>query len=226
MKHALFLSFAVTVLCLPGCKKDTTSSNVSKSSVMFVNAISAGSRSVPLGGNNNNTLVTPAAGIYQLQNSQYIDVPSNSSVSFSFLIAGSGSFKNGYSGGVGTNTHNSFFAFGPVNAVETVMAYDNLLYPGAGSAKVRFANFCSAATKLNCYFRSQKIDSFVTYKAVDEFISIPAGTDNLMVQDNSNHNYTATIQNQTFAGGKLYTVMFTDTADGQSGFKLTVINTY
>jgi hypothetical protein len=156
MKHALFLSFAVTVLCLPGCKKDTTSSNVSKSSVMFVNAISAGSRSVPLGGNNNNTLVTP----------------------------------------------------------------------GAGSAKVRFANFCSAATKLNCYFRSQKIDSFVTYKAVDEFISIPAGTDNLMVQDNSNHNYTATIQNQTFAGGKLYTVMFTDTADGQSGFKLTVINTY
>jgi hypothetical protein len=48
-----------------------------------------------------------------------------------------------------------------------------------------------------------------------------------MVQDVSIQEYTATLQSQTFAGGKLYTVMFTDTAlDGKSGFNLTVITNY
>lgn len=225
MKKQLPVFIALAIIAVSGCTKSNTSNTTpSQSAVMFVNAISSNSKLLVVSGMNNNTALTNAANLLPLTCSPYIDVTSGSSVSYAPF---NGSNPVGSAKSVGTNQHYSFFAFGPIDSIKTLLAPDNLIIPDPGTAKVRFANFCSGNPKLACYFNGIKIDSPVAYGNVDPFFLVTPGTGMLLMQDRTQPTFTASNPDQTFIGGKLYTVMFTDTAiNGETGFQLTVITNF
>jgi hypothetical protein len=123
--------------------------------------------------------------------------------------------------------HFSYFAYGPATSLQTIFVADDIIVPDPGASKIRFVNFCAGAPAIACYFNGSKVDSPVTYGAVDQFIQVTAASGLLYVKDPAHPAHTASIPTQSFLTSKLYTVILTDTsAADTSGLELTVINNY
>ena len=60
------------------------------------------------------------------------------------------------------------------------------------------------------------------------FYSVSSGMAMLLMKDPANPAYAASIANQTFSSGHVYTVLFTDssTTTGLAGFYISVITNY
>jgi hypothetical protein len=227
MKIHLLLLTAAAVACFASCKKDnSTATNTDQSAVMYVNAMSAGSGVItPVFGYNNGVVLAGAENMATSSHSAYIDVKSNSSISFWTNSSSGGYQQLGTSDVVGANLHYSYFAYGTMSEPRTKKVEDVLLLPSAGSAKVRIANLLTVSSKLTAYWNGTKIDENVDTSTVDGFVEIPAGIGTLKVVDTANASLTVELDNQNFATGKLYTIiMSSPTVAGVHS--LTVINNF
>jgi hypothetical protein len=228
MKKHFILIAAIAAVAYAGCTKSTTGSDTSQSAVMFVNASTTGSGITPLFGLNNNVAVTGADNLGPLSYTTYKDVKAGSSVCFAAAAPSGGAAVVGGTVNVGTNKHYSLFVYGRFDSSVARLVSDDLIIPQTGAAKVRIANFIQGSSAIAAHFNNVRIDTNVAYPEVDAFIQIPAGIGRLQLNDPANPTVTATLDNQEFVSGKLYTVMITNavSALGGTGYTLTVINNY
>ena len=228
MRTTLCHFSVIALVCYFSCTKPKASENISNADIMFVNVTETGSKIEPLVGEVNDTVVT--GNLYTLNNSGYIPVYIGIK-NLSFWLSNGPELVDTDSL-IQFNYHYSVFAVGPLTAPREVITPDDLSIPSPGSAKVRFANFCSSNPEMFFSFGNLVIDTEQYYLEpysqnayLSGFYEVTPGTSKLEAINSLNPSQGAVIGSQTFLAGRIYTVIFCDSStDGTSGFYLTVIN--
>lgn len=233
MNHKIVCFAAMSLLAFAACKKNNnTTVPISGPAAkgLFINAtLHVDSLRV----NINDTLQSSVGNLLFLSNGGYKNIRDGSKVKVDFIVPKTNGTIASTTQSIIKNNYYSFFAVGEgtvANPPSIVFVADDMTAPGAGNAKIRFANlsvepgFTMTAVIDNASSGIQKLDSNLTYKTVTPFINIAAGTYNVTMGDPGSLK-SVTLANQTIISGKIYTYVFTgkNGATGNAAFALKVL---
>lgn len=226
MRKNLVIAAAIIASLASCSKKDdhntTTTPTKPTAKVMFTNAcIGTGNLDVYL----NDSILNKASNIAYMANSGYVSInPGSAKTAFVLQNANIDLVDTTLT--YTANANYSVFATGAVNKASLFTTTDDLTVPASGKAKVRLINLSADNLSESMYVGNTKIDSGVIYKEATPFVTVNAGTSNVIVQDPNNVPMSKTLSGQVFASGKIYTIILTGTsnASGNSALTLTVIN--
>lgn len=109
------------------------------------------------------------------------------------------------------NANYSVFVTGQTatNNVTAFMAQDRLDTPAPGKAKIRFVHAVATVPQVNLMLNVNTVFSARAYKSVSDYIDVTAGTYSIKATaSDATALGITTAFNQTFANGKIYTVVF------------------
>jgi len=228
MKKLLLSYFILfVVIAFTACKKkDTTPSNTAK--VMFVNGC-AGAAAIDVAANSVN--VPGATNIAFQKTTGYRTLTAGAGINIGVSINASGLITPLISSSVSLAVNNTYSVFigGIFTKPNFLTTQDDMTAPVAGYCKIRFVNLSSDTLNENFYISSVKIDSNVGYASATPFRQVVVSPTpvNVLVQDPVHPTKIAQLDNQTFAAGKIYTIILTGTstaaASSSSALKLLVI---
>ncbi len=228
MKKLLLSYFILfVVIAFTACKKkDTTPSNTAK--VMFVNGC-AGAAAIDIAANSVN--VPGATNIAFQKTTGYRTLTAGAGINIGVSINSSGLITPLISSSVSLAVNNTYSVFigGIFTKPNILTTQDDMTTPTAGFSKIRFVNLSSDTLNENFYVGSVKIDSNVGYASYTSFRQVPVSTTpvTVLVQDPAHPTKIAQLDNQTFAAGKIYTVILTGTStaapSSSSALKLLII---
>lgn len=226
MRKTLVVAAAM-IAALASCSKKDDNNNTTTpakptAKVMFTNAcIGTTNLDVYL----NDSIFTKASNIAYMANSGYVSV-NPGSFKTAFVLQNANIPLVDSTLTYTANANYSVFATGAVNKPSLFTTTDDLTAPASGKAKVRLINLSADSLNETMYVGSSKVDSGITYKEATPFVTVNAGTANIIVQDPNNVPLSKTLSNQVFTSGKIYTIILTGTsnASGNSALTLTVIN--
>ena len=228
MKLTILSICAIAMISvLPSCKK-SSSAPATTAGVMFVNGTTGTSAvNVSAGG----VTVNGGTNIVFQKSSGYQNVTAGSAVTIAYSETSSGATAQLKSASetFAVNGHYSVFSGGIFTNPTIVMAADDLTAPASGNTKVRFVNLSPDNLTVSCFVGLTKVDSNIAPGGYSPFIEMSAVTSkSVTLQDQTSTIVQANINSQTFAAGKIYTVLLTGTsAAGTSGsavLGLAVIN--
>ena len=222
------LLFVLPVLTVISCgKKDdptpTPPPQPAGAKVMYVHTcVSAGALKVSV----NDTPLTSITGLDYLANSGYVAVKPGSSQKSTFVIQNSKVPLTEITANLALNNNYSIFATGVVTSPSSLVVFDDLTAPAAGTAKIRFINLSPDTLNESVYVGNSIIDSNIVYKEATNFIQVNAGTFNIIAQDPKKVPQGKTLSNQQLVAGKIYTLILRGTANGSgnAALDLTLIN--
>jgi hypothetical protein len=217
------LLFALPLLTFISCgRKDddptpTPTPQPAGAKVMYVHAcVSAGLLKVSV----NDTLLTTITGLDYLANSGYVAVKPGASQKSTFVIQNSNVPLASTTANLALNNNYSIFATGIVTNPSSLVVFDDLTAPAAGTAKIRFINLSPDTLNETVYVDNNTIDSNVVYKESTNFIQVNAGTYNIIAQDPKKVPQSKTLSNQQLTAGKIYTLILRGTANGSGNATL------
>jgi Domain of unknown function (DUF4397) len=227
MKQVLaILITACAIAAFSSCSK-SSSAPANSAKVMFFNGCASGATAISVNAKVNGALVNGASNIALDANSGYQYVTAGTADSFLFMISGLTNLTGG-SASIVANASYTAFAGGFINAPTFLLVSDDLSAPTTGYAKVRFVNLSGDNMAESCYIGTgtAKLDSNLTLNQASPFFQIPAVSGASVFMIPSNPTLEATLANQNFASGKIYTVVLTGTSSGSgsSVLTLTVLN--
>lgn len=213
MKKVLFLLSAVSAsLFFGACHKSSSSPSIT-ANVMFVNGCTgAGLTQVTANG----ASIPGASALGFLNYSPYQSI-NEGAVSMAWSINTSGLITPLVSQTVSitAGSHYSVYAGGIFTKPAFIFATDDMTAPAAGFAKVRFVNLSGDTLNENCYIGATSVATNVGYGMITSFYPVAAQTGaTVLFQDPANPTKLATLVNQTFAAGKIYTIMLTGISVG------------
>jgi hypothetical protein len=229
------LVLSVSVLALAAlfasCSKSSNSSP-STASVMFVNGSDG---TTPVNSQANGASVSGASNIAFQGNSNYQNVTAGSSVNLAFILASSGLPLVSGSANLVAGGHYTAYAGGKITAPTFTYTSDDLTAPTSGNAKVRLVNLSSdslsltgtiATTSGSINFGSSSSPLVSGSLTTSAFTSVAAGSYKIVVEDPLHLASTVILNSQTFAAGKIYTVIYTGVGagTGTSVYTATVIS--
>ena len=217
---------AGSIAAFSSCSK-SSSAPANSAKVLFFNGCASGTSSISVNAKVNGALVNGASNIALDANSNYQYVTAGAADSFSFVISGL-TYLTGGTGNVVANASYTAFAGGFINAPTFLLVSDDLSAPTSGYAKVRFVNLSGDNMLESCYIGTgtAKLDSNLGLNAASPFYQVPAtkGANVFMIP--ANPTLQATLSDQNFSSGKIYTIVLTGTSagTGSSALALTVLN--
>ena len=227
MKKVWLFSVLAVAVVFSGCTKNNT--GTSDANVMFVNGCAgAGVLVAKINGNTAN-----GANYVNFQaNSGYQYLPSDVNLNIDLYIYGLGNLLTSGTANFTPSGRYSVFSAGLATAVHSfVVTTDALPTLPTGKAAVRFINLSSDSLNETFSIGSEQLDSNIGYTVSTPFIELTAATGvGVSVIDPSYTQpaYIATLSNQTFTAGKIYTIMLTGSHTSATGsssaLQLTIIN--
>lgn len=224
MKKLLLSCFILSVvIAFTACKKKTSApSNAAR--VMFVNGC-AGAVAIDVAANSVN--IAGATNVGFQKTSGYRTVTAGSGINIGASINAGGLITPLISSTVSmmANSNYSMFIGGIFTKPNIFITQDDMTTPTTGFSKIRFVNLSSDTLNENFYIGSVKIDSNVGYASYTPFRQVPVSATpvTVLLQDPAHPTKIAQLNNQTFASGKIYTIILTGTSTGTASSALTLL---
>jgi Domain of unknown function (DUF4397) len=223
-KVLLLLSLASGTLFFGACHK-SSSSPATTANVMFVNGCTgAGLTQVTA----NSASIPGASALGFLNYSPYQSI-NEGAVSMAWSINTSGLITPLISQSVSLTaaSYYSVYVGGIFTKPAFIFATDDMTAPASGFAKVRFVNLSGDTLNESCFIGTPSIATNVGYGTITPFFQVAAQTGvTVLFLDPANPTKLASLPNQTFAAGKIYTIMLTgiSVGTGSTALGLKIIN--
>jgi hypothetical protein len=177
----------------------------------------------------NNVSIPGASALGFLNYSPYQSVTEGSAVNIAWSINTSGLVTPLISQSVSltASSYYSVYAGGIFTKPTFIFAADDMTAPASGFAKVRFVNLSGDTLNESCFIGTPSIATNVGYGTITGFYQVAAQTGaTVLFQDPANPTKLATLANQTFGAGKIYTIMLTgiSVGTGSTALGLKIIN--
>ena len=233
------------LLSVAACRKNSNPTiDTNNTNVMFVNVCTNGTNPFLVDGHVGDSAIFSATALGICGYSGYATIPVSNNTHISYWSGGNQLIDS--MANLGYNDFYSAFLCGTPSKPRLIIVQDVFNLPSQGYASIRFLNFCPNSPRLDCYVGSELVDTMQSFVAdypfgvylnsgfapvnVYDFIPVPAGTVQLIMQDVANTSYNAYYDNCQLIAGRQYTAICTDTASSPVStahhLKITIINNH